>query len=291
VQQVKQIGVMRSVGAVRGQIVQMYLVYVLVLSVAGTLLALPLGMLGAWGLTHVAARFLNFNVSQIDLPPSILLLQLGLGILMPVGVAMFPILSGTRISVYDAIYEYGLGGGEQRSRLENLLFKLRHLSPPMLLSLRNTFRNKPRLAFTLVTLVISGAMFSAVFSSYTTLKQQIRELGRYVAFDVSISIPGGANRRTVEREALRLPGIEIAEGWGTTSVYPQLMAVNLIVEIVGLPQDADRAAQHIAAGCSRKIAPGGRNEDLGSAARIRRRSDVLKVADTKAWPITGVAPA
>jgi len=297
VQQVKQIGVMRSVGAVRGQIVQMYLVYVLVLSVAGTMLALPLGMLGAWGLTHVAAGFLNFNVSQVDLPPSILLLQLGLGILMPVGVAMFPILSGTRISVYDAIYEYGLGGGEKRGRFESLLYKLRHLSPPMLLSLRNTFRNKPRLAFTLVTLVISGAMFSAVFSSYTTLKQQIRELGRYVAFDVSISIPGGANRRTVEREALRLPGIEIAEGWGTTNgfILNADGSESDRVEIVGLPQDAQTVQPNMVQG--NWLQPEDRglvvvNEDLLIRQPGLQVGDsiVLKVADTKAsYRIAGVA--
>ena len=59
VQQTRQIGIMRSVGATRRQMVQMYLLYVLVLSFIAMLVALPLGWLGARGLTVIAANFLN----------------------------------------------------------------------------------------------------------------------------------------------------------------------------------------------------------------------------------------
>jgi putative ABC transport system permease protein len=243
VQQVKQIGIMRSVGAVRAQIVQMYLAYVLLLSAAGTAIALPVGLLGAWGLTSLAAGFMNFNISQLDLTPDILLLQVGLGILMPLSVALYPILRGTRISVYDAIYQYGLGGSEERGRLESLLVRIRRLSPPVMLSLRNTFRNKSRLSFTLVTLIIAGAMFMAVFSSYSTLNQEIRNFGRYIAFDATLSIPGGANKHTVEREALRVAGVTVAEGWGSVNgfiVHPDGSESDRI-EIIGLPTDTQTA--------------------------------------------------
>ncbi|MEW5872048.1 MAG: ABC transporter permease [Chloroflexota bacterium] len=238
VQQVKQIGIMRSVGAARSQIVRMYLAYVLVLSLLGLVIALPLGVLGAWGLTSVAANFMNFNTSQVSLPTSILFLQVGLGIFMPLGVALSPILRGTRISVYDAIYEYGLGEDGERKGVDSLLVRLRHLSPPVMLSLRNTFRNKSRLAFTLITLTVAGAMFMAVFSSYATLAQQVREFGRYIAFDVSINIPGGASKYTAEREALRVPGVKVAEGWASSNgfiVHPDGSESDR-VEVVGLPQ-------------------------------------------------------
>jgi putative ABC transport system permease protein len=239
VQQIKQIGIMRSVGAVRTQIVQMYLLYVLALSAVGVLIALPLGLLGSWGLTSVAAKFMNFTISRVDLPPGILLLQIGLGLGMPVGVALFPILQGTRISVYEAIYQYSLGGKGERGWLETQMSRIRHISPPVMLSLRNTFRNKARLAFTLVTLTVAGAMFMAVFSSYATLQQEIRDFGRYIAFDASISIPGGANRHTVEREAKRIPGIQVAEGWASTNgfIVHSDGSESDRIEIVGIPPD------------------------------------------------------
>ncbi len=195
VQQIKQIGIMRSVGATRRQIVLLYLGYVSVLSVIGLIIAIPLGLTCAEWLNHLAADFLNYDTGPVDLPWAILLLQVGLGLLMPPVVAIFPILSGTRISVYDAIYQYGLISGEgKRGWIEKLLVSIRHINPPVMLSLRNTFRNKPRLTFTLITLTVAGAMFMAAFSSYSTVQNQVKELARYIAFDASIDIPGGANR-------------------------------------------------------------------------------------------------
>ena len=51
-QQIKQIGIMRAVGAVRRQLIGMYLLNVLILSIIGLVIGLPLGLLGAAGLRH-----------------------------------------------------------------------------------------------------------------------------------------------------------------------------------------------------------------------------------------------
>ena len=251
VQQIKQIGIMRSIGATRRQIISLYLLYVLILSLTGVILALPLGLLGAWGLSIVAAGFMNYQIGPVDLPANILLMQVGLGLLMPLAVALWPIMQGTQISVYDAIYQYGLISGEgKRGWIERRLVQIRQLSPPVMLSLRNTFRNKSRLAFTLVTLTIAGAMFMAVFSSYTTINRQVEELGRYIAFDASLDIPGGADRHTVEREARRIPGVSVAEGWASTNaviVQPN-GAESDRIEVIGLPYDARTITPRLVAG-------------------------------------------
>lgn len=49
IQQTKQIGILRAIGASRKQIVSMYLLNVLIFAVAGFLLALPFGLVGAGG--------------------------------------------------------------------------------------------------------------------------------------------------------------------------------------------------------------------------------------------------
>lgn len=251
VQQTKQIGIMRSIGASRRQVALIYLGYVFLLSVIGLLIALPLGLAGAEALSQVAANFMNYNIGPLDLPLNLLLLQAGLALLMPVGVAMFPILRGTRVSVYDAIYQYGLISGEgRRGWIERQLVKVRNFNPPVMLSLRNTFRNKPRLSFTLVTLTIAGAMYIAVFSAYNTIQSQIRDLTRYIHFDASISIPGGASRLTAEREALRVPDVQVAEGWSITSAFivqPGDVESDHI-DIYGLPDNTRTIEPRIVAG-------------------------------------------
>jgi putative ABC transport system permease protein len=298
VQQTRQIGIMRSVGASRRQIVLLYLGYVFVLSVFGLIIALPLGMIGAGTLSQIAANFMNYQVGPTDLSINLLLIQAGLGLLMPVGVALLPIMRGTRVSVYDAIYQYGLISGENhRGWIEQQLGKIRNIKPPVLLSLRNTFRNKSRLAFTLVTLTIAGATFMAVFSSYSTLLNQIQELGRYIRFDASIDIPGGANRFTAEREAMRIPDIKFAEGWALSSgfiVHPD-GAEGDRIEIVGLPENARTIQPHIVTG--RWLLPTDTsqvviNEDLlAKESGLRVGEDIeIKINDVKRkMEIVGIA--
>jgi putative ABC transport system permease protein len=240
VQQVKQIGIMRSVGAVRKQIIEMYITNVVVFSLLGLLFAIPVGLLGAWGLVALAGDVLNFDVTRVDLAWQIVLLQAATGLIMPIGVALFPIIAGTRISVYDAIYQYGLSGEGKRGPIEKLLVKIRNLSPPVMLSLRNTFRNKARLAFTLVTLTLAGAMFVSVFSTRASLTRHINEIERYIDYDASLRVPGGANIRTVEREALRIPGVTVAEGWSSASgvLLHADGSESEDIELVGLPYDS-----------------------------------------------------
>jgi putative ABC transport system permease protein len=238
-QQVKQIGIMRSLGASRSQLTSQYLIYVLFLSLLGTLISLPIGMMGAWGLAAFAANFLNFDISSVAISWKVLLLQLILGLIVPVLVAIAPVLSSMRISVYDAIYEYGLRSTEKHGIISMLVSKIRKLSPAIALSIRNTFRKKTRLAFTLLTLTLAGAMFIAAFSTRTSLTSQIKDFTRYSIYDASRDLPGGMSRYAAEREALRVSGVTYAEGWATTStiIVNKDGSETQDIEIVGLPYD------------------------------------------------------
>jgi len=238
-QQTKQIGILRSLGARRKQLIGMYVVNVLLFSMLAVIIAVPAGMLGAWWLVSFAAKFLNFSITQVDLPLSVLFIQIGLGIIMPILIALIPIVAGTRISVYDAIYQYGLGGDGEMGLIPRLFGRIRGLTPEIILSLRNTFRKKARLAFTLITLTMAGAMFMAVFSTRKTLAAQIQGIERYIEFDALLQLPGGRDRNTVEREAMRIDNINLAEGWGSAvgTVVRQDGTESEEFEIIGLPYD------------------------------------------------------
>ncbi len=212
-QQVKQIGIMRSIGAVPSQITGMFIFNVFVFSVIGWGLAIPIGMYGSYELAQFAANFLNFSVTGVQLSPAIFLLQTLLALLVPFGVALYPILAGTRIKVYDAIYQHGLVNEEQKPWLEKALARLKFLSPSSVLSLLNTFRNLPRLTITLITLILAGATFVAAFSTRTSLNAQIDEFFRYAQYDAAIDLTSEASKDTVEAAALAVEGVGYAEGW------------------------------------------------------------------------------
>jgi putative ABC transport system permease protein len=182
--------------------------------------------------------------------------------------------------VYEAIYHHGTAGVARRGLINNGLDKLRNLYPPIVLSLRNTFRNKARLAFTLSTLTLAGAVFVGVFSSHASLLEVINEFERYMVYDASISLPGGSNRFTVEREALRVQGVTAAEAWlkaNATLIHPDGSEGNY-VEVVGLPEGLQTIEPRILDGRWLNPSDGHQivvNEDLASEEPDLEISDFI----------------
>jgi putative ABC transport system permease protein len=239
-QQVKQIGIMRSIGAVPGQISGMFILNILIFSLLGWLVAIPISLLGSYGLASFAANYLNFNVSGMHLSPEIFVLMTAIAFIVPVGVALIPIIKGTSIKIYDAIYQQGLVNEDQKPWLERALGRLKFLSPASVLSLLNTFRNVPRLTITLITLILAGATFVAAFSTRASLNAQIDEFSRYAQFDAAIEISDQqATRDEVEAAALDVPGVVVAEGWvDAGGIFLRSDgSEGGEVELIGLPSD------------------------------------------------------
>lgn len=218
-QQVRQIGIMKSIGGRNRQLVGMYLVTVLVFGALSLLVAVPLGAVGAWGFTSFLASMINFDVANYGVPPQVLLLETAVGLLVPVLAALVPIISGTRITVREAISDYGVGKGRfGKSWIDRLLERVRGLSRPTLLSLRNTFRRKGRLFLTLTTLTLAGTIFITVFTVRDSLMLTLDDALEYWKYDIEIGFARPYQVAQIEREALRIPGVVDAESWGGGSV-------------------------------------------------------------------------
>jgi putative ABC transport system permease protein len=219
-QQVREIGMMRSIGASQAQIARLYLANVLVFGVVALVLAFPLALLGSWGIAAFIASLINFDITDIRLAPHVVAIVSALSLVMPLLAALVPILSGTRITTYDAIYQHGITSEGKRGAVEEMLNRLKGIARPVLFGLRNTVRRKVRLVLTLAVLTLAGAMFIAVWTTRDSLNYQIQQIARYIAYDAVIGLPDGTQRQTAEREALRIPEVSIAEGWlnGSTRI-------------------------------------------------------------------------
>ncbi len=216
-QQIRQIGVMKSIGARNRDIVQLYLVTVLAFGLLSLLVAIPLGVLGAWGLASFFVALLNFDIATVAPTPTVLGLQIAAGLLIPLLAALVPILSGTRVTVREALGGPGLGKGRfGRGRFDKLLERIHFLSRPMLLSLRNTFRRKGRLALTLTTLTLAGVIFMAVISERASLKTTIDQVFDQLNTDVFVYL-NGPSRTTVLDKVAAVPGVTKVEYWSSYS--------------------------------------------------------------------------
>jgi len=214
-QQVRQIGMMKSVGARNGQLMRLYLGMVLIFGLLALVVAIPLAAIVAYGITRYLASLINFDVGGFRIPAQVVALEIAVGLLVPLGAALLPVVSGVRVTVREALSFYGVGGGQfGRSRVDRTLQRIRGLSRPVLLSMRNTIRRKVRLLLTLATLALGGAIFIAVFSVRASLLTTLDQSTTYLNYDIRVDFDGAYDAQAIEQEAMAVPGVTAAEYWG-----------------------------------------------------------------------------
>ncbi|GIV78589.1 FtsX-like permease family protein [Litorilinea aerophila] len=217
-QHVRQIGIMKAIGARAGQIAAMYLVMAVIFGVLALLVAVPLGMLGSLGLATLFAGLLNFDVGGLHLDLQVLLVQVVISLSAPVLAAVVPILRGVRVTVREAISEHGLGKGHfGHSLVDRVIVALRHVIPigrPLQISLRNTFRRKARLLLTLITLSLASTIFISIFSIRASLQQTLDDALTYFDYDVQVIFDRSYRTARIQGQVMGLPGVEEVETWG-----------------------------------------------------------------------------
>ena len=227
-QHLQHIGVIKLVGGQRRQVFRMYLTLIMAFGVLALLIAVPLGGQGAYGLALFIAGEINFNLIGYRIVPMALLIQVLVGLLVPLIAGLAPVLNGSRITVLRALSgdlaedEKQPSGSEKRlSWFDWMQVKVTHLLAargihiprPFVISLRNTFRRKSRLALTLFTLTMGGAIFIAVFNVRVTLHDYIGQIGKYFVADVSLDFDKPYRLREIEQAAMQVDGVQRVEGW------------------------------------------------------------------------------
>ena len=217
-QQVRQIGMMKSIGGRNGQLARLYLGMVLVFGLLALVIAIPISSIVTYWIVRYLASLINFDFTGFRVPLQVLALEITVGLLVPLVAALYPIISGVRVTVREALAFFGVGGGQfGRNRVDRALQRVRGLPRPLLLSMRNTIRRKARLALTLATLMLGGAIFVAVFSVRASLFATLDQSTEYLKYDVSVDFDGAYDAQSLEREAMNVPGVSQAEAWGVSN--------------------------------------------------------------------------
>jgi len=212
-QHVRQIGVMKSVGARTTQLVVMYLVLVVSFGLISLLFAIPLATLAADFTGHGIAQYLNYQPGPLRVFPISIVMQVAVALLVPVGTALLPVWKGTHITIREAISSYGLSGRFGTGLVDRLVERVRGLPRPLLISLRNTFRRKARLALTLTSLILAGGIFIAVFNLRAAMSVAITETLGYLLSDVNVGFNQAYPIQRLQSIARSHPEVELAEGW------------------------------------------------------------------------------
>ncbi|OGN96353.1 MAG: hypothetical protein A2Z71_07215 [Chloroflexi bacterium RBG_13_50_21] len=217
-QHMPHIGVMKLIGARSQQIFGMYIVLILSFGLIALLIALPTGGQAAYALSQFIASKMNFNLQGYRIVPLAYLLQIIVAILVPLAAGFIPVNNGSRVKVQEAISGGGLSSGKASyGWLERLGSRVKWLSRPMLISLRNTFRRKRRLILTLLTLTIGGAIFIGVFNVQRSLEDFIVKTEKYFIADVTLNFDRPYRVDEVNQEIMDIPHVQHSEGWSFIS--------------------------------------------------------------------------
>lgn len=279
-QQVRQIGVMKSIGARRYQIIRMYLGAVLVYSLLALLIAIPLTMVVTGGILQFAGSYINITFPALSLPLSVFLLQLGVGLLIPLLAALWPVLRGAAITVRVALADTGVGSFSV-DLLDQILARIRGLSRPAQISLRNTFRRRARLALTLLMLVLGGMLFMTIGSVRASLTSLIEAGLSYNNYDIQISFGGTYRINRIEQTLSQVPGVASVETWAQslgTRIRPDGTESSTITAI-GLPAESDMVKPTLVEG--RWLLPDDKNALVISTRLLTDSADAdITVGDT-----------
>ncbi|HSL28974.1 MAG TPA: FtsX-like permease family protein [Anaerolineales bacterium] len=238
-QQIPQIGILKSLGGRTPQTISLYFQEVLLFGLLALLLAIPMGLVGGYFLADGVATGMNFNVQRFSLPAITLVLQAISALLAPLLASSIPILSGSRITIREAISNYKPESG---SRL-GLLRLFGDLPQMVNLSVRNTFRRMGRLALTFVALLLAGAMFIAVIGIRQSMRAALVELQGDLNYDVGVDLAIPYSVQKLEHEILDLHGVRAVETWAVDNgrlVFDEEHWSGSII-LYGVPQETQMA--------------------------------------------------
>ena len=212
--QKKIIGIMKIVGADRWQIFGVYLVMMCSLGALALFIAIPVSNLLGMGIARFMAGVLNFDVVASGFTPTILALEVGVALLVPMAFSAGPIWSALQTTAAQAISD--VAPRQEASLLEKILARLENVPRTVVLAFRSLFRNNLRLIATLLTLVAAGAIFTSILNLRLGMPATLtRNTGTNKA-DVTVSFGAPISRIAAAGRAKQVPGVIYAEGWMTT---------------------------------------------------------------------------
>jgi putative ABC transport system permease protein len=217
-QHLRQIGVMKLVGARSLQILGMYLLLILLYGIIALIIAVPLGALAGYEMAQLMAFFMKANLQDFRIIPVAVVIQIMIALIVPLVAGFFPVNSGSKITVRRAISNDRPGDQPTISGWWDRLGRLtRWLSRPVLLSIRNTFRRKGRLLLTLFTLTVSGAIFIAVFNVRVSMQEYMIDLTQHFMADITLDFEQPYRIAKVQDAVFQIPGVEDIEAWSGAS--------------------------------------------------------------------------
>jgi putative ABC transport system permease protein len=223
IEQKRQIGVMKSMGATRWDNFRMYAGMAVMYGVIGTIPGVLLGIPAGYYLAQEVSPLMNVLLEEFAISYPAVISGAVMGLAMPFFAALLPVILGTRVTIREAITDFGItsryGGGPVSRGIGRLPVPVAARQ-----ALANIYQKKGRLSMTGVTLTLAVGAFMGVSAVFISLDNELGQI--FDTFNVDMTVypvsPEEYDYDTV--------GTLIGESVeGVNGVYPQF---NLGAQIV-----------------------------------------------------------
>ena len=289
--QVRQIGVMKAIGGTGWQVARIYFGQALFLGIAAVIVSAPLGIIGSRALCHYMALFLNFDINSFAVPVWVYLLVALVGIVAPLIAAAWPVLKGTAVPVRVALADFGLSQTTfGASAFDRALARIGGTFSLIVLAVRNSFRQRARLALTLLTLAAGGLFFLSALNVRSSMINTLDHMFTARKFDLSVSFANPYEMAKIQKAIDNTHGVTRAEGWFVTEA-----SLGDRFTVVALPPDTRLLDFEIIDG--RNLTPGDTDAIVINNALAGRESK-MRVGETvvlrmggveSTWHVVGIA--
>jgi putative ABC transport system permease protein len=215
--QVRQIGVMKAIGARSAQIMQIYAALIVAIGLLAVGIGLPLGIAAGRALAGNTARILNLELARRSIPAWLYASQVLIGVGLPLAAALLPIRAAARRTVRETLSEYGVRIAMGPGRIiRGFTGSGRH--PAFVQAIRNITRRKGRLALTLALLAVAGTLFLTSLNVRAAWLRTLAAANIERHFDAEIQFTQPGPEAAVLHAVAAVPGVLKAEPWSVEAV-------------------------------------------------------------------------
>lgn len=216
--QIRQIGILKSIGAKTEKIFLAYMLVIFSLVLVNIAVSIPLALFVGGNLANIFLKLGNMDLTVKGIPGHLIALYSSMSLIVPIIIAILPIRRGVRISVKEALANYGTTqSNTAESKLLSWSRKTKIFSSTVLLSIRNAARSKSRFYLNLVSLTLGGALFIAAIMSIISMRYTIAKDIETFKYDYQISTSNTVEDAKLSQIIKEFPEVKEFENWGNSS--------------------------------------------------------------------------
>jgi putative ABC transport system permease protein len=218
--QVRQIGMLKAIGARPRHVLQQYLTMTLIVAAAATALAFfPALALGRLLSEALLSSELNMDVTNFDPPWWSYAVVVATGVFLPLLMALVPLVRACRTTVREALDDHGVERGQfTPGRLDIWLTRVGTLDRTLLIGLRNVVRHRSRHLILGGLLVAAGCLFIGGLDAWMGIQATADQAAGQQHQDVQVRLGRPASAATLTSIVARVAGVTHVEAWTMTAM-------------------------------------------------------------------------